>query len=197
MGNDLFACIPYLSLFTHFNPEQERLYVLTLTAHLWNLSRFASAHAASRSAPARPSDLSRAAARAAAPREPRPWLAQRALMEDMRRISEGLQTCAGGGGTRGVREGYGRSSSGVLVRRETVQLAVDPHAMHGASVDPFAAHVCPHPDVEKPLGSVVICERLVELESEGARHHVGLRWRAPVLDDARCLHACDDSDRPL
>ena len=53
---------------------------------------------------ARPSDLSRAAARAAAPREPRPWLAPRALMWDRRRISEGLRACtAGTGGTGGVR----------------------------------------------------------------------------------------------
>ena len=135
---------------------------------------------------ARPSDLSCAAARAAAP--------QRALMWDRRRISEGLRACTGGTGVQG---GYGRSSSRVLVRRETLQLAVDPHAMHGASVDPIAAHVCVRPDIEQSLGGGVIRERLVELESESARHHVGLRWRASVLDDARCLHACDGSDRPL
>ena len=27
-----------------------------------------------------------------------------------------------------------------------------------------------------PIDSPVICERLVELESDGARHHLGLRW---------------------
>ena len=128
-----------------------------------------------------------AAARAAAPRERLPWLAPRALMRDRRRISEGLRGVHRGYG--GVQGGYGRSSSGVLVRRETLQLAVDPHALNGASVDPFGAHVCVRPDVEKPLGGGVTRERLVELESDGARHHV---WADPRGNKNRLRQVSSD-----